>query len=377
MALTNLILRRTKQTRDVDGQLIVQLPQKDIQLVTLEFSKAEREFYEAVFNRSKLNFEAFVASGVGNSSYITFFALLLRLRQTCDHPMLVLGRSEANEDVIELTAANYSRLLAEFQMSDVQEEPNSESSTNGASQEMKVSTYLKNVIQEIQEQGLDSQECPICLDTPKDPILTRCAHILCQECATNYLERDNCSLCPVCQSPAQVSDLIRIKFPEVPSKSQSAATNNDRDLFFSTKLKRLMSDLERFRIDDQAQNTSTKIVVFSQWTHMLDIVEKLFALQKVPHVRFDGTLNRRARERVLKTFNEDSQCRVLLVSLRAGGVGLNLTAASVVILLDPWWVSKRTQRGLHTPTKELTRILLWKTKPSIASTVWVKTTKSW
>jgi DNA repair protein RAD5 len=54
------------------------------------------------------------------------------------------------------------------------------------------------------------------------------------------------------------------------------------------------------------------------------------------HLRFDGSLRQEDRERVLMDFSV-GHAQVLVISLKAGGVGLNLTAASVVILMDPWW----------------------------------------
>ena len=48
-------------------------------------------------------------------------------------------------------------------------------------------------------------------------------------------------------------------------------------------------------------------------------------------------MSQEQRERALQDFNRRAECRVMVISLKAGGVGLNLTAASIVFLLDPWW----------------------------------------
>jgi superfamily II DNA or RNA helicase len=77
-----------------------------------------------------------------------------------------------------------------------------------------------------------------------------------------------------------------------------------------------------------------RILVFSQFTAMLDLIEaELLGLQ-IPHVRLDGET--RDRETQVKTFQE-GKAPVFLISLKAGGVGLNLTAADTVIHYDPWW----------------------------------------
>jgi SNF2 family DNA or RNA helicase len=78
-----------------------------------------------------------------------------------------------------------------------------------------------------------------------------------------------------------------------------------------------------------------KAIVFSQFTSFLDIVEKRLADEKLAYERLDGRT--RDREARVRRFQEDGNCRLFLVSLKAGGVGLNLTAAGYVFLLDPWW----------------------------------------
>jgi SNF2 family DNA or RNA helicase len=78
-----------------------------------------------------------------------------------------------------------------------------------------------------------------------------------------------------------------------------------------------------------------KVLVFSQFTSFLALVRRRLELRKITHEYLDGrTSNRAAR---VKRFQEDPKCPVFLISLKAGGVGLNLTAADYVILLDPWW----------------------------------------
>ncbi|TAJ18830.1 MAG: hypothetical protein EPO68_07250 [Planctomycetota bacterium] len=78
-----------------------------------------------------------------------------------------------------------------------------------------------------------------------------------------------------------------------------------------------------------------KALVYSQFTSFLDIVEERLKALGLPYERLDGqTQDREAR---VTRFQTDPDVRVFLLSLKAGGVGLNLTAASYVFLLDPWW----------------------------------------
>jgi len=78
-----------------------------------------------------------------------------------------------------------------------------------------------------------------------------------------------------------------------------------------------------------------KSLVFSQWTTLLDFVEPMLSARGLRYVRLDGSTKDRGE--VVDAFQEDTDVDVMLLSLRAGGTGLNLTAADHVFLLDPWW----------------------------------------
>jgi superfamily II DNA or RNA helicase len=80
-----------------------------------------------------------------------------------------------------------------------------------------------------------------------------------------------------------------------------------------------------------------KALVFSQWTSLLDLVEPHLEAAGVPFLRLDGSVGTEARGRIVNDFQESGGPPVLLASLKAGGTGLNLTAADHVFLLDPWW----------------------------------------
>jgi superfamily II DNA or RNA helicase len=78
-----------------------------------------------------------------------------------------------------------------------------------------------------------------------------------------------------------------------------------------------------------------KAIVFSQFTSFLDIVRRQLTEQQLSYEYLDGRT--RDREACVRRFQEDDNCRLFLISLKAGGLGLNLTAAEYVFLLDPWW----------------------------------------
>ncbi|WWU73613.1 DEAD/DEAH box helicase [Clostridium baratii] len=80
-----------------------------------------------------------------------------------------------------------------------------------------------------------------------------------------------------------------------------------------------------------------KVLLFSQFTSVLKKIEKDFNKEKVKYLYLDGATSAKDRIEKVKDFNENNDINVFLISLKAGGVGLNLTSASLVIHFDPWW----------------------------------------
>ncbi len=80
-----------------------------------------------------------------------------------------------------------------------------------------------------------------------------------------------------------------------------------------------------------------KSVVFSQWTRMLNRIDKCIRRTGIKTVRLDGTMGREARLASLEAFKNDDSVEVFLISLRAGGFGLNLVTAARAYLVDPYW----------------------------------------
>jgi superfamily II DNA or RNA helicase len=97
----------------------------------------------------------------------------------------------------------------------------------------------------------------------------------------------------------------------------------------SSKVDRLLEALSEATADGH------KALIFSQWTGFLDLVEPHLRAADIAFTRLDGSTNDRAA--VVAEFQSEAGPPVMLISLKAGGTGLNLTAADHVFLLDPWW----------------------------------------
>src|SRR6185503_4958007 len=86
---------------------------------------------------------------------------------------------------------------------------------------------------------------------------------------------------------------------------------------------------------DELEDEGHKVLIFSQFTSLLAIVRKELDQQGKVYEYLDGQT--RDREARVDRFQNDTKCRFFLISLKAGGLGLNLTAADYVFILDPWW----------------------------------------
>ncbi|OAG18989.1 hypothetical protein CC77DRAFT_966145 [Alternaria alternata] len=110
----------------------------------------------------------------------------------------------------------------------------------------------------------------------------------------------------------------------------SEASYNASDLVPSTKIRQLLAILEK-------ETDEHKVIVFSQFTSMLDLIEPFLQRAGYNFTRYDGSMRNDLREASLQKLREDKRTRVLLCSLKCGSLGLNLTAASRVVIMEPFW----------------------------------------
>ncbi len=87
----------------------------------------------------------------------------------------------------------------------------------------------------------------------------------------------------------------------------------------------------------ELMNENHKVVMFSQFTGMLDIIQKWVMQESFYLERIDGTITGKARQDAIERFQSHQGSGIFIISLKAGGVGINLTSADYVMHLDPWW----------------------------------------
>lgn len=288
--LKPIMLRRTKSSKQENGQPIVSLPNLQINEVSLKLPDNFQQEYNELVHFTKSKYNSLFNSGL--KTFVTcVFELLLRLRQYCDHPLLLKSRSKVEPtEVLE-------PFLKRF-----------ENASNA--------NYLNTLIESIKSGS--EIDCPVCLEPAEDSVITKCLHILCRNCALVQIDKNH--NCPLCKIKLTITDLQTLPRD---SKFSLNISENYTESIKITFLINLLSE------------NSEKTVVFTQWVGMLDILEIALQRNNFSYSRVDGCLNRQQRESRLQEFK--SQTQVLIMSLKVGCQGLNLTCASKIVILDPWW----------------------------------------
>ncbi|KAJ8431928.1 hypothetical protein Cgig2_023737 [Carnegiea gigantea] len=333
--LKTLLLRRTKETL-LDGQPIISLPPKFIKMKTVNFSTEERAFYTQLEAESRSQFKAYAAAGTVNQNYANILLMILRLRQACDHPLLVKGFSSYSARKTNLEKA---RRLPKHRL-----------------------------IKLLNEFGGPSVLCNLCSDPPEDAVITICGHVFCYQCVADYVTGDD-NMCPVRRCREQLSDDVIFSEATLRScLSDDAERNllNDNDSsknqsilsteYSSSKIKAALEILLSHR---ESNNP------YIELDGLEDDKDNSLSPQ---YRRLDGSMSLAARDRAVREFNTDPEVTVMLMSLKAGNLGLNMVAACHVILLDLWWNPTTEDQAIDRAHR------IGQTRPVIVSRITIKDT---
>ena len=136
----------------------------------------------------------------------------------------------------------------------------------------------------------------------------------------------------------------------------------------SSKLEQCMEIIQ------EASNSGHKILLFSGYTSMFEIMEKELKDKEIKYFKLTGSTKVEERIKLVEEFNQNSEIKVFLISLKAGGTGLNLTGADMVIHYDPWWnlstENQATDRAYRIGQKNNVQVYKLITKNSIEEKIY-------
>ncbi|KAK9413576.1 putative SNF2 family N-terminal domain-containing protein [Seiridium unicorne] len=334
--LEPLVMRRTKDMKTPDGLPLVPLPPKIVEIVDIELSKQERDVYDHIFSRAKRTFSANVEKGTVMKAYTTIFAQILRLRQSCCHPILVRNQEVVADEEMAGAEADAAAGLAD----DMDLESLMESFKATIDNEKNANAYGAHVLEQIRDEA--ANECPICSEEPMiEQTVTGCWHSACKKCLLDYIkhhtDKGELPRCFNCREPINSRDLFQvIRHDDDPETMASTPKVSLQRLGVNESSSKVVTLIKYLR-EVRKENPRMKSVVFSQFTSFMTLMEPALTRANMNFLRLDGTMSQKARAAVLEEFRESKKFTVFLISLKSGGVGLNLTQAKRVFMMDPWW----------------------------------------
>ena len=343
LLVDSITLRRLKDR--------INLPPRHDHIVRLKFSDEEQVLYDW-FAKDSDNKMRIIAGeqrkSLGGKTYVHILRAILRLRLICAH-----GKELLSEDDLKLTEG--------FSMNnaiDLEDEDEGRPAI-GARQAYEMLMLSK-------ESDMDT--CSQCTrrigvkdgvsedsSSAKDDIIgymLPCFQIVCRECSTEFKQQmvekatsDNHFTCPFCEQYLRLAyfELTQSGLEEA-EEAKIIAKDNPRHAKMMgryggphTKTKALVHSLLQSKYESQLNpdERPIKSVIFSGWTSHLDLIQIALEENHIRFTRLDGKMTRMQRTAALDAFRDDPDVPVILVSIMAGGLGLNLTTGSKVYVMEP------------------------------------------
>ncbi|KAF8647534.1 hypothetical protein AX16_006641 [Volvariella volvacea WC 439] len=275
VVLKQVMLRRQKD-QTLNGQPLIKLPGRHLNIVPCTFDASEKAFYDALEAKMEDVLAKLTAQEKKGSAYMSVLLLLLRLRQACNHPMLVVSDYKADMEAVEPRAAK-----------------------KGADED---------------DPGADADDLAAAFG--QLGVTRKCQVCTVELTSSNTADGEWNNHCIDCVVLARQAKESRVKRPT------------------SAKIRMILKIL---RDINERSDGEEKTIIFSQFTTMLDLIEPFLKEEGVVYVRYDGSMKADKREFSLDKIKNDERTKVILISFKAGSTGLNLTACNNVILVDLWW----------------------------------------
>ncbi|NXG55267.1 TTF2 factor, partial [Hemiprocne comata] len=279
----SLLLRRTKDQLDSAGKPLVSLPQRSMQVHQLKLSAEEQSVYNVLFARSRSTLQSY------------------------------LKRQEQKNEGRECASGNpFEKVAQEFGVSQREFVAGSQSASQVSSAVHVLSMLLR------------LRQC--------------CCHLSLLKVALDQVNLNSEGLSLSIEEQLSALTLSELQAPDSKSTVYLNGTAFKTDIFEitreSTKIAHLLAELKTI----QSHSESQKSVIVSQWTSMLKVVAVHLQQLGLKYATVDGSVNPKQRMDVVEEFNNNPKGpQVMLVSLLAGGVGLNLTGGNHLFLLDMHW----------------------------------------
>ncbi|KAI1386263.1 SNF2 family N-terminal domain-containing protein [Hypoxylon trugodes] len=338
----SITLRRLKDKID--------LPPRTDEIVRLEFSPAERKLYD-LFEKNAQDKVKVLSAGrekmIGGKTYIHILQSILRLRLISAH-----GKDLLSDDDLEVVQG-----MTQESAIDLDSDEDDEKSILADSRAYEAFELMQETNNDLciscQRKIGSNDNTDINSEREEDTLgyMTACFHLLCTGCIDPWkTEAGNqgSGTCPYCREYVRFTcNEIRKSKVEVEHEGHNQSHKHENKIRTKetytgysgphTKTRALVDDLLKAKADSEAQPDEPpfKSVVFSAWTSHLDLIQIALDSAGIRYTRLDGKMSRTARTAAMDAFREDRSVHVILVSIMAGGLGLNLTSGNYVYVMEP------------------------------------------
>ncbi|KAA8897611.1 SNF2 family N-terminal domain-containing protein [Sphaerosporella brunnea] len=375
VVLAAIMLRRTKDVlkKDAEGATgsSLKLPEREIDKVVKEFNPQEKVFYEKLEARTEESLEKMLA-GFGDlggkmsgGNVTSALVLLLRLRQACNHPHLLAGKIHKDKD--SGMGLSNPRKKSAKRIDEFEEDDGLADLMGGLSvDQKKCDICFRQLSREDTEDGkVRCQDCSDDLEAVDGGKKHKKARKLKKarkprkavkpkRGRRTVFDSDDDDEGSQAEEGTDTEEDEPLDYEDdgfVDSQAEESEDEEDSDfddssyssLLPSTKITTLLE------IVSHEIKRKNKTIVFSQFTSMLDLIEPFLYQKGIAFARYDGSMKNDLREASLRRLRGDGEfaprkgredknwCGVLLCSLKCGALGLNLTCASRVVILEPFW----------------------------------------
>lgn len=357
--LSNVMLRRTKEERKKD----LKLPPMKVMIRKDKLSKQESDFYSSLYMQSCVKFDTFIHAGTVLHNYAHIFDLLTSLRRATDHPYLIVYGG--GKDTHKLPAGKSLDLAGKGSVCGLCQDDVRDDGEGGEAKRASHCGHffhdecIREYIRDAPTLKNGGTGCPVCFtklnidlddaagDSENEGTPMKKARSSSKGRAITPVKTRARSASPKASASrsSKATALLALPAPGGSSSSKAVKSGSNwgsggimrkvkaADFQSSTKIEALLDEVKKMMKNDK----TAKGIVFSQFGAMLELVEFRLKRAGISCVVFRGGMTMQAREDALAAFNDDPSLKVILISLKAGGEGLNLQVANHVFLLDPWW----------------------------------------
>lgn len=310
----NIIEKICIRHRKVDVENQIKIPGYEEKLIWVKFTELEKQLYDSKIGKVPRGY----------------------LQQLCCHPLVldankrIFGNVEVDLLLMQDKLISYHKINHDFYKKKLEgldtKKPEYYMLKKVYENNIHESYYLYTILEQMKNKPIeDDTSCSICMDTLDNPTLTACGHLFCYDCLKMCLSEKN--KCPMCKADLSGKDLL------VTTKKVDKIDVNPLIAKYGSKLGKTISIIRTL-----VAQPSSRIIIFSQWDDMLNLIGKTLSENGIENCFVKG--NVWSRNSAISKFkagknSEGQDNKVIMLSLKNAASGTNLTEATHILFIEP------------------------------------------